>query len=95
LGHPFLWSGEPRYVHQGKDDIQQFLNDCLEASEKVSKTIRETVENDGNLTYAELEKATVDQLRSDASYGYDPAGSQWRHGTILSELRELKSVSNR
>ena len=88
LGHRFLWSGPAQFIHRGKDVVKSYLQECLEASRKVSDTIYEVVANGSNLTYEYVERNTIKLLQEDASYPFDPAASQWRHGTILSELRE-------
>ena len=89
LGHPFMWSGSSRFYHRGKDTVVAYLQECLEASKKVSNVIQEVVGDRSDHSYEYIYQTINKCLLEDMSYGFDPTGSVWGHGTIISELKEL------
>ncbi|HMA34750.1 MAG TPA: MBL fold metallo-hydrolase [Chloroflexia bacterium] len=89
LGHPFAWTGPPRFVHRGAA-ARRFLADSQEAAAKVADAADSAIAHCGDPALASVAPAFVRRLAADPLFGLgpEPGLSRLAAGTLRSELRD-------
>ena len=88
LGHPFIWSGEPRFAHHGAD-AQRFLAESLDASRKTEAAVLAALENSSSPSLEELGRAVGQSLQDDPLFQMQGTLGRLAYGTLRSELLDL------
>ncbi len=88
LGHPFIWSGEPRFAHHGAD-AHRFLAESLDASRKTEAAVLAALQADPSPTLEDLGRAVGIALQDDPLFQISGGLGRLAYGTLRSELSDL------
>ena len=88
LGHPFIWSGEPRFAHHG-EDARRFLAESLDASRKTEAAVRAALASNPTPSLEELGEAVGQALQDDPLFQMQSPLGRLAYGTLRSELSDL------
>ncbi|MFN8475170.1 MAG: MBL fold metallo-hydrolase [Anaerolineae bacterium] len=91
LGHAFIWSGEPRFAHQGAE-ARQYLKESLEASRKTEAALLEALKNNSVPSLEELGQVVGASLANDPLFQLKGGLGRLAYGSLRSELSDLGIV---